>query len=77
MLQSEAPAKVKMSLSAQGAAKALARKMATGVERQQKRQMPPQGRRRPTRAGAHSLYITLACPWGHLSSDTLLSAPVT
>lgn len=62
MLQSEAQQKVKMSLSAQRASKTVCGKMATGVEKQQKRKMPPQGRKNLTRAGVHSLRITSVCP---------------
>lgn len=43
-------------------AKAVCRKMATGVEKQQKRQMPAQGRRSLTKAGVHSMDITLVSP---------------
>lgn len=73
MLQSEAQRKAERSLSAQRAANVVCRKMATGVQKQQRRQMPPPGRG-PTRAGVHSLCITVVCPSRQLSLGTMLSA---
>lgn len=76
MLQNEAQRKAERSLSAPRAANAVCRKVATGVQKQQKRQMPPPGRG-ATRAGVHRLYITVVCPSRQLSLGTILPAPGT
>lgn len=60
MLQSEAQRKVKMSLSAQGAAEAVCRKMATGAEKSGRDKChPKEGEAPPEQEGT---LVTLVCP---------------